>query len=321
MVRVLSVGSALQDVYLRDKDDFSSININSRSLFDKLELGAKVDIDKVDFSTGGGATNASVTFARQGLESVFLGTIGHDPAGQAILDKLDLEGVATGCVKYSKKLGTGYSVILLAPNGERTVLTYRGASNKFDLLSADDIDEVKPEWVYLSTLSGDFETLTKLLVRCKKLGAKVMLNPGKLELGKPKKLIGLFEDVDVLLLNKEEAQMLVPGDLIDELLVRILNLVDCAIISDGPNGVIASDGKTKVRAGMYEDVRVVDRTGAGDAFGSGFLSQWCQGKSLKDSIIFASANSTSVVAKIGAKTGILSKGAKLHDMPLDEKKV
>jgi ribokinase len=93
------------------------------------------------------------------------------------------------------------------------------------------------------------------------------------------------------------------------------------IISDGPNGVMASDGKTIVRAGMYEDVKVIDRTGAGDAFGSGFLSQWAEGKSLKDSIVFASANSTSVVTKIGAKTGILRKGVKLHEMPLTEKRI
>ncbi len=92
-----------------------------------------------------------------------------------------------------------------------------------------------------------------------------------------------------------------------------------AIVSDGPNGVLATDSKSIVRAGMYEDVKVVDRLGAGDAFGSGFLSQWSQGKSLKESIIFASANSTSVVTKIGAKDGILHKGAKLHEMPIHEK--
>ena len=93
------------------------------------------------------------------------------------------------------------------------------------------------------------------------------------------------------------------------------------IVSDGPNGVVASDGKTIVRAGMYEDVKVVDRTGAGDAFASGFLSQWATGKSLKESIIFASANSTSVVTKIGAKPGILHKNTRLHEMPIHEKPV
>lgn len=78
------------------------------------------------------------------------------------------------------------------------------------------------------------------------------------------------------------------------------------IVSDGPNGVCASDGKTIVAAGMYEDVPVLDRTGAGDAFASGFLSQWAQGKNLlQESIIFASATSTNVVTTIGAKAGIL----------------
>jgi sugar/nucleoside kinase (ribokinase family) len=70
---------------------------------------------------------------------------------------------------------------------------------------------------------------------------------------------------------------------------------------------------------MYEDVPVVDRTGGGDAFGSGFLSQWAQGKSLKESMVFASANSTSVVTKIGAKEGILHSGTVLHDMPIKER--
>ena len=98
-----------------------------------------------------------------------------------------------------------------------------------------------------------------------------------------------------------------------------LNYVPVVIVSDGPNGVVASDGKTIVRAGMYEDVKVIDRTGAGDAFASGFLSQWAQGKSLKESILFASANSTSVVTKIGAKEGILHAGVRLHEMPLHEK--
>ena len=82
---------------------------------------------------------------------------------------------------------------------------------------------------------------------------------------------------------------------------------------------MASDGKTIIKTGMYEDVPVTDRTGGGDAFGSGFLSYYSQGKSLKESMIFASANSTSVVTKVGAKEGILHQGTVLHDMPLEEK--
>ncbi|HET8884329.1 MAG TPA: PfkB family carbohydrate kinase, partial [Candidatus Saccharimonadales bacterium] len=153
----------------------------------------------------------------------------------------------------------------------------------------------------------------------KELGTKIMFNPGKGELLQSSKLKALLEDVDVLLVNRQEMQTIVEGSELEELVRHAMHYVPTAIISDGPNGVMASDGKTIIRAGMYEDVPVIDRTGAGDAFGSGFLSQWAQGKSLKQSIIFASANSTSVVTKIGAKIGILETNAKLHEMPLSEK--
>jgi len=115
--------------------------------------------------------------------------------------------------------------------------------------------------------------------------------------------------------------MIVHGNTCEELVRHALNYVPVAIVSDGPNGVVASDGQTIVTAGMYEDVPVLDRTGAGDAFASGFLSQWAMGRSLRESIIFASANSTSVVTKIGAKAGILRRGTPLHDMPLAEEKL
>ena len=120
-------------------------------------------------------------------------------------------------------------------------------------------------------------------------------------------------------MNKEECAQIVHGSTLEELLRHAAHYCRVVIISDGPKGVLATDSQTIVRAGMYEDVPVVDRTGAGDAFGSGFLSQWAQGKSLEESIIFASANSTSVVTKIGAKAGILHKGVALHHMPIDSK--
>ncbi|MNL33008.1 putative sugar kinase YdjH [compost metagenome] len=170
-------------------------------------------------------------------------------------------------------------------------------------------------------MAGSMDALHKIFTQAKKLGIKIMFNPGKGELSQPEKLRALLEDVDVLSVNREEMQILVEGKELEELVRHALHFVPVAIVSDGPNGVIASDGKTIVRAGMYEDVKVVDRTGAGDAFGSGFLSQWAQDKSLKDSIVFASANSTSVVTRIGAKTGILHAGPRLHDMPLSEKAV
>jgi ribokinase len=319
MVKMLSIGAAVQDVFLSNSAELKPVTDKlDDEVFMKLELGAKADVNNIDFSTGGGATNASVTFTRQGLEAIFMGTIAHDPAGDAVLSDLDHEGVDAAHVSYSDKYHTGYSVLLLAPSGERTILTYRGASTHYEARFFD-LDEIDADWLYMSSMAGNMDIIDKIFRQAKKSGTKIFFNPGKDELRQAAKLKALLEDVDVLSVNREESQQIVDGSSLEELVRRLLNYVPVAIISDGPNGVMASDKKTVVRAGMYEDVKVIDRTGAGDAFGSGFLCQWAQGRSLKDAVAFGSANSTSVCTKIGAKAGILHKGTKLHAMPLSEK--
>lgn len=318
-MRILSIGAAIQDVFLSGSEEFKPVSDKTaHEQFMKLELGAKADVNHITFSTGGGATNAAVTFARQGLHSVFMGTIGNDPAGHAVLQDLDKEGVDSKHVSYSEKLSTGYSVLLLAPTGERTILTYRGASTHYDIKNFD-LSDVDADWLYVSSMAGNVDILDKIFMHAKQAHIKIFFNPGKDELRQAEKLRGLLDDVDVLSVNREEAAQIVEGKNSEELVRHLLNYVPVAIVSDGPNGVVASDGKTIVDAGMYDDVKVIDRTGAGDAFGSGFLSQWVKGVSLKDAIIFASANSTSVVTKIGAKEGILHEGTRLHDMPIAEK--
>ncbi len=320
MVKMLTIGAAVQDVFLSHSPELRPVSDKTADeLFLKIELGSKNDVNNINFSTGGGATNAAVTFARQGLEVQFMGTIGHDTAGNAVLEDLDKEGVDTSKISYSDKYNTGYSVVLLASTGERSFLTYRGASTHYDINNFDLVG-TNAEWLYVSSMAGCMDVLDKIFTRAKQLGMKIFFNPGKDELRQIPKLKALLEDVDVLSLNHEEAQLIVEGQELEELVRKLLHYVSVAIVSDGPNGVIATDGETIVRAGIYEDVKVVDRTGAGDAFGSGFLSKWAIGKSLKDSIVFASANSTAVVRKIGAKAGILHKDAVLHAMPLHEKR-
>ena len=317
MARIVSLGSALQDIYLIDRDDFGSIEFGNVSMFKNLEIGSKYDIDKLDFFIGGGGTNSAVTFARSGHEAIYFGNLGHDPAGEAILKMLDEEGVDTSYISFPPRGKTGCSIILLdSKTGERTVLTFRGASARFDNLSPRDLDLVQPDWLYVTTLRGDMGTLLSFFEKAKSLDCKIMFNPGKLELANPKQVLGLLSDVDVLLLNKKEASMLVGGSLLEELLNRLKNYVQTVIITDGPMGGIATDGDKTYRFGIYEDVKIKDTTGAGDAFGSGFLAAFASGDSFRTSLIFASANSTSVVQRRGAKNGLLSRNVELHPMPI-----
>ena len=198
----------------------------------------------------------------------------------------------------------------------------RRSTRKFNdkEISKKDLDLIQPDWLYTTTLRGNMKTLLNFFEKAKSLGAKTMFNPGVKELAEPKKLIGLLEDVDILLVNKSEAAKIVPGVLLSELLYHLNNYVPIVIITDGPMGGIAGNRETgeTYRFGIYEDVKIKDATGAGDAFGSGFLAHLAAGHSFKKSLVFASANSTAVVGKIGANHGILTGTEELHPMPIQK---
>ncbi len=319
MARIVSVGSALQDIYLIDHDDLRPTAIGDTAIFGNILVGSKVEIDRLSFEVGGGAINSAITFARNNHEAIVFSNIARDSAGQAILKTLNREGIDNSFIKFLDHKTTGTSIILLdSKSGERTILSCRGASNKFDNLEIDDLDFVSPDWLYITTLRGDYETLEKLFEKAKKLGSKIMFNPGKGELENSKRLLKLLKNVDILLVNKSEAAEIVPGVLLEELLYHLRDYTETIIITDGSMGGIAGNSKETYRFGIYEDIKMRDATGAGDAFGSGFLASLAAGKSFKDSLIFASANSTSVVQQIGASRGIINHNNDLHLMPIQK---
>lgn len=319
MARIVSLGSALQDIYLIDHDDLVATKIGENAIFGKVLVGSKVNIDKMSFEVGGGGVNSAITFSRHGHEAIFLGNVSRDPAGTAIIKALERESVDTSYINFLERKTTGTSIILLdTKSGERTILTCRGASEQFGNFSEDDLDLIQPDWLYTTTVGGDMDTLKKFFKKAQKIGTKVMFNPGVRELENTKELIDLLKYVDILNVNKSEASRIVPGALLAELAYRLNNYVDTVIITDGPMGGIATNGTEIYRFGIYEDCKIKDTTGAGDAFGSGFLAHLSCGKSFKDSLIFASANSTSVVSKLGANRGILNGREPLHPMPLQK---
>ena len=327
MARIVSLGSALQDLYLIDRDDFHATEVYSyserdtKSIFGDLIIGTKVDIDKLSYQVGGGGTNSAVEFARHGHQSIYIGNIGHDAAGDAVISCLQQERVDTRFIRFAAHRSTGCSVILLDTHtGERTILTHRGASSKFDNLDEKDLDIIRPEWLYVTSLRGDMDTLKRFFKKAKEINCKIMFNPGKLELEQKRLLTNKLKYVDILLVNKTEAQQIVPGVVLTELITHLSNLVPTAIITDGSMGAIATNGEKTYRFSIYEDLPVRDTTGAGDAFGSGFLAHLAAGKSFRQSLIFASANSTSVVSRLGAKDGLLYGGEELHQMPIQEVK-
>lgn len=313
-IKIISIGAAVQDVILRGRI-FEPHRDEDGDHVEEFSLGSKNEVEAITHSTGGGATNAAVTFARQGLRSFYMGKIGDDVPGKVVLETLRLDNVDTTLVGYNKELGTGFSAILLAPNGERTVLVYRGASNDYHLKEANFFNQTA-DWIYISSLSGDSEALKAVVKYAQKNDIKIAINPGKGELKEKKLLKELMPAFSILSLNKEEMGMLFSGETARDLAIQAAKHVPLVLLTDGPRGSYACDGAKVYKAGIYEDVPVIDRLGAGDAFTSGFVAAIAKGQTIEDALTLASANSTSVVGKIGSKAGILHHSARLHDMPI-----
>jgi sugar/nucleoside kinase (ribokinase family) len=163
MFDVITFGSATRDVILSSKH-FVAIpdkhTLSGSALH--LELGAKLEVDDVVFETGGGATNTAVTFARQGLKTTFVGKVGREARGDAVLAQVKAEGVDTSLVIKDHDDPTGYSVILHTDTGKRTVLVYRGASSDFKEGEVN-WSKMKAKWFYITNLAGREKYLKKVL--------------------------------------------------------------------------------------------------------------------------------------------------------------
>ncbi|KKQ22678.1 hypothetical protein A2999_01075 [Candidatus Wolfebacteria bacterium RIFCSPLOWO2_01_FULL_38_11] len=326
MFDVITIGTATRDVFLtspffRTIKDPKHLKKNGFLTGEAqcFALGGKIEIDKPIFTTGGGATNAAVTFSRQGLKTAALVKLGNDGAGNEIIEELAQEKIKPLAIKEAE-ISTAYSTILLSPTGERTILVYRGASEN---LMSEEIPfaELESKWAYVSPGKISLTTMNRIFDY---LFPKTLIafNPSKhfIEMGM-EKLKPLLSKTKAFILNREEASHLTGIDYNKEkeIFKELDNLIaGIAVMTDGPNGVLVSDSHKIYKARIFGEKKLIDRTGAGDAFGSGFVAglihrdEECKkGLCLIDNIEYAirlgSANATSVIEQIGAKAGILSR--------------
>jgi len=309
MFDVITFGSATRDGFF-EGIDFVEIE-DKRFFVGKgicLPYGSKLNVKKVTFLTGGGALNTAVTFSRFGFKTAVVCRIGQDVSGEEILRQLKREKIYTRFVQIDKNLRTAYSVIFLFKEGERTILNYRGAGD----IKLEDINwrQLKSRWFFVGPLGGNFDLLQKIYEFAAKRKIKLASTPGNKELEILKEQPEFLNHYDVFILNQEEAAHLtgLPYEEEKKIFQKLDKLVDgIVVMTKGPEGLSASDGQKIYSAGVFKEQKVVDRTGAGDAFASGFLA----GLMLKNDLTFAlrigSANATSVVEQIGAQPGILRK--------------
>lgn len=309
MFDIITIGSATRDAFFEGlefdyhRDDEHAKTSESIC----LPLGSKVKAKKVTFTTGGAGTNVPVTFARQGFTTTAIIRTGNDVSGEAIKRELQGEGVDTSFIQVDSIASTDYSVILMAEKAERTILSFKSASAGIDV-NKIPFDALETKWVYLDSLSGNGALLENVFALKKEKGIFVAWNPGTDDLKKGLAFFQPYLDaIDVFSANQEELSEIfnLPFESEKEIFKTLYKTVKgISIMTKGPKGVLVSDGSTVYQAGVFPENILVDRTGAGDAFCSGFLVGYLRG-GVEEGIRIGSANSTSVLEHIGAKKGIL----------------
>ncbi len=313
MFDVITIGSAVRDIFARTKDlkqiKDKKFAVGEAACF---SLGSKLNLEEVNFSIGGGAINTAVTFANQGFRVAAITQIGADPEGQDIREKSMALGINCDFFSVDKDHATSFSFILSLPDGSRTVFRYKGASWYLKETSIP-WSKMQTTWLYINHMAGaTHNILPRLLKTAKENGIRIAWNPGSTQLEKKTELQKLMNYADVFTVNQEEASLItgIPYQKKKEIFKKLDDLVHgLVIMTKGKDGVEVSDGKMLWSAGVLPLKKIVDRTGAGDAFGSGFVAALMQQSGdIEYAMQLASANATSVLKHWGANNDLLKKG-------------
>ena len=303
----VAVGDMTTDAFIKLKEASVHCDINKENCQICMSFGDKIPYESVTVIRAvGNSANAAVAASRLGLRSTLIADIGSDENGKECLASLRGDKVSEKFVTTHKDMETNYHYVLWYED-DRTILVkhqeYPRTLPKFP----------EPKWIYLSSLGENsklyHEEISSYLVAHPDV--KLAFQPGtfQMHLGVDK-LKDIYKRTDVFFVNKEEAQRILNSKE-EDVKVLMAGLAKfgpkVVVITDGPNGAYAFDGKDAYFMPPYPDEKPpYERTGAGDAFSSTFTVALAKGLSIENALRWAPINSMSVVQFIGAQKGLLS---------------
>lgn len=303
---LLSIGDANLDVFIIPSESEALCDIDTKKCLIAFSYADKIPVKNLEFSVGGNSANNAVGVKRLGINVGSVLTLGDDSTGAQIIEKLKKENVdLTYCIQQPSTL-SNFNVVV-SYTGERTIFTYH-APRSYEF----PVQLPKVPWVYLTSMGESYRPfynhMTEWLVKNPEV--KLAFNPGSWQLrGGVKEIGNVFKLSNIVFVNKQEAEKLtgyeVKGEVTKELLMALSGLgPKISVITDGGNGAYTFDGHRFLHCGIMP-MDAYERTGAGDAFGSGFLSAVIKGKTIEEALVWGTVNSASVIGYVGAQKGLL----------------
>lgn len=322
--QLVCVGDTTLDTFLKVHDAAVHCDLKSKSCEICFKYGEKIAVDELRQNPGGNSANVAVGTATLGINTALYAIIGDDDVGQKVKRMIAKRNVDTKYLYSNKGRGTNYSTII-SFKGERTILEMKYPAH----LTFKTFP--KTEWVYLSSIKQDPKTVYEPLIHLKKNhGFRIAFNPGMYQLSyKSNDLLKFLPFVDVLIVNKEEAEIIVhkvecrKSKVIRNTKVVLRRAQDdksihyplstihsatggLVFITDGANGAYGFDGRQYIHCDKFPASTIADRTGAGDAFSSGIMAGLIQSAPFPEVIRWGMANSAAVLKEIGPQNGLLN---------------
>ena len=310
--KVLGMGNAVLDILVETSDSYlqkNNLSKGSMVLVEQEESDKIVnDVTPTKKDSGGSVANSMVGISVLGGSASFCGKVKNDELGQDFEKRMQITGTQFLCTKSDSGLPTARCLVLVTPDGERTMQTFLGASTT---LSESDIEEdffndVKFLFVegYLWSSQSAQNAIRKAVELSKRKDIKVVFSlsdPGLTKMYANDFSSFIDKSVDILIGNENEFYEIFQSTDTDSLSKQILKMVDIGFMTQGKNGATLFQNKQFDKIKTPPVNNVVDTTGAGDMFAAGALYKLQNNSSAQDSAIFGCNVAARIITQFGAR--------------------
>jgi fructokinase len=310
--KILGIGNAIVDVFVKVDDSFLQKNKlikGSMKLIEKSEfenLKNTIKIEKIE--AGGSVANTMAGIAYLKGDPSFIGKINSDEFGKIYKKSLEKINVNFRYSEKNESLPTGASIIFITPDSERTMCTYLGISSQ---LSKDDIneDDIKDyEVIFLEGYLWDkglSEEMFKHVINlAKKNNIKIAMSLSDIfcvTRHRQDFFNLLINDLNILIGNENEINELMQKNNLIDSISEIIKINKLIIITRSANGSLAVLNSEITNCEIVKVEKVLDLTGAGDLFASGFFNEYLNKSNIKKCLQTGSELAAKIIQKIGAR--------------------
>jgi sugar/nucleoside kinase (ribokinase family) len=311
---VLAIGDAVVDVIATADDDFL---IEERLVKGSMQVldadGATrlyARMGQARETSGGSAANTMAGVAALGGRAGFVGQVASDQLGEIFIHDIRSLGVEFLTPARTGGEPTGRCLILVTPDAQRTMNTFRGAAHELDA-GALDADQIRGAAIlyleaYLWRSAGPRAAMEQAMAIAHEAGRRVAFTLSDIACIKPHRaeMMAMLEAgaIDLLFANENEIMELADLPDRDAAVAALRDKVPLIVVTCGSEGAMAVEGGRTVRVPIARiGAGVVDTTGAGDLFAAGFLVGYAQGKSLEDSLRIGAIAAAEVISHFGAR--------------------